>query len=383
MSGKMAVVVRSVNPWVEPQSFACIAKLNKPTLRHLVGILDEAGRGIDGDADADTMAKDVLVAKCVSLFQQRENGYNRNAVGGGYAGGNYTPGGYSGGAAEAPGGDGDAGEGDDESDPDDEQDDEQDDGDDDGLYIGVKLPTGRLIRVDYASCDNINAVKWVVQRQSGIPIAHQRLTLAGLPVNDDDMPVSGRIYELLLRVAGGAKSVKKLDKNEVYKAAKISALKAAIKSVAEKSLVKTEVIGRIDSQLAGFMSECEADAIEGITNQLRKTELAGLKTMLVELTDSGTGLAAGKIRRLSPLLFGADLSGIQALHEEYGAIVSTAADVAEYSFALAGANGAFTLKEFIAIVKSTISFRESASSFRDSSISFLTEGLTNLNVRGA
>ena len=138
------------------------------------------------------------------------------------------------------------------------------------------------------------------------------------------------------------------------------------------------MVQRVESKLSQFMLDCEANAVQAFTSLLGKAELSSLKTIVEELNDAGTGLAAAKIRKFSSLMFGEDLASIQVLHGQYGTIVATAADICEYAFVLAcGSEQSFNLREFVAIVKTTIHYKE------NTALASLTEGVNRLNMLGA
>ena len=280
------------NIWIEPpELFADIAKLNKPTLNHLVEILGA------GDIDYFARNKKELVANCQHLLRQRISrcggggaGGCGGAVGSGAgdaSGKSLKDKGY--GDSDAPGGDGDGddGAGGDDSDPDDEQDDGEDDWDKDVFFgIGIKLPGGELISFLVEANDNLHYVKGIIRNKKGIPRCHQRLTLEGLPVSDDDKVIRGATYEVLMRIAGGVKGVKSVKKNTASKAEKVlttkfrattaagltSPLEIAVGLVGATS-IKYQELMTLDDEVLKYVANSTRAALENAVGELSKMRL--------------------------------------------------------------------------------------------------------------
>ena len=165
-----------------------LLRLNNSTLELLLGVL--------GQKTAATGRLKKVLASEVSVLLKSFGSAGGGA--GGDAGGGA--GGDNGGDA---GGDNGGGAGDDNDDNDDHNDD-NDENDGADMQIFVKMHTGKTITLYVEPTDTIDNVKSLIKNMEGIPRCHQRLTLEGLPVNDDDKVIRGATYELLMRLAGGA-----------------------------------------------------------------------------------------------------------------------------------------------------------------------------------
>jgi ubiquitin C len=119
---------------------------------------------------------------------------------------------------------------DDDDQHEDSDDDHENEGDNNGdMQILVKAPTGKTITLKVAASDTICTVKAIIHGKEGIPRKQQHLIFAGNQMEDgktlSDYNVSkNSTVQLMLRLAGGAKSVtkqiskkEKFDKREVYK----------------------------------------------------------------------------------------------------------------------------------------------------------------------
>ena len=201
---------------------------------------------------------------------EREQGRSLSAPPGGDGG---PPGGDGG----PPGGDGDSAPGDnnDAWEPDDDETENDSDGDNDEFFkIHVKLPWATVETYTVEVGDTMRQVKGIIRDKVGIPRCHQRLVLQGVPVDDADAAIEEAKYELLLRVAGGGKAVKKqvaLDR------------KAAMSHRYTESLKRALAVSSNRGNDNGVFEAVKTKMVD-INTKLQRGEPI-IKSMIAELTD--------------------------------------------------------------------------------------------------
>ena len=276
-------------------------RLNNPTLELLLKMLGQGTTATD-------RTKKVLASEVRVLMKSFEEG---DACGG--------AGGDAGGGAGGDNG-GDAG---DDNDDNDDHNDDNDENDGADMQIFVKMPTGKTITLYVEPTDTIDNVKSLIKNMEGIPRCLQRLTLEGLPVNDDDKVIRGATYELLMRLAGGGAKVKttKFEKQMVLKS-RATATNASLQPftlnpalLLQASLTYTEMMAVED---IGY--------IQGLITQMSIADLERAVEGLGQLK-----MNEANLKKFAPLII-PNLDALQQTHTFLTGAIKTLESAFEFAF---------------------------------------------------
>ena len=228
----------------------------------------------------------------------------------------------------------------------------------------------------YGTATTIGELKQCIGERFNIPLPHFAIQMQGSPLENFDCidtyvtpDVSG--LEMLPKLCGGHRGVRKENVKNVSKTIKAQALKELINKSGKETNVKTLTgvldAEKLEQQFGSILQMVDAEPVKAFETLISVLDLEKLNVM----TETMKGLSGNgdyKLAKIAPHLF--DLTHLIDIKTNIESVISTAESVAQLMSNKANESGTFTIGNIKALVEKETLRKEGARDAKASSLQY-------------